>query len=288
MTTEPPPSLLFERPVVVLSAPRSGSTLVFETLSAAPDLYTIGGESHRALESVPALRLEAHGFESNRLVQGDATPGTIAQVTRNFAALLRDRAGRPPRGWPVRVLEKTPKNCLRVPFLRALWPDARFVVLLRRPEATIGSMIDAWQSGRFVTYPYLPGWNGPPWSLLLVPGWRELAGRPIEDIAAYQWAKTIEILLDDLAGVPPSQVLAVRYETFLEDTRSTIARICEFAGLGWDRPVDALPLSRHTLTPPSTDKWRRHARSIEAAAARFADAAARAEALLARAGASMP
>ena len=38
-------------------------------------------------------------------------------------------------------------------------------------------MLGAWESGRFVTYPKLPGWEGPPWSMLLTPGWRELEGQ---------------------------------------------------------------------------------------------------------------
>jgi hypothetical protein len=39
----PAPSLSFDRPVFVVCPPRSGSTLLFETLAQAPDLYTVGG-----------------------------------------------------------------------------------------------------------------------------------------------------------------------------------------------------------------------------------------------------
>ena len=48
----------FDRPVFILSPPRSGSTLLFETLARAPGVYTIGGESHRIFESVPTLHPE--------------------------------------------------------------------------------------------------------------------------------------------------------------------------------------------------------------------------------------
>ena len=52
---------------------------------------------------------------------------------------------------------------------------------------------------------------------------------------------------------------AVGYGDFLADPARNIAEICAFADIGWDRTLPAvLPLSRHTVTPPSPDKWRRH------------------------------
>ena len=40
-------------------------------------------------------------------------------------------------------------------------------------------MAHAWRSGSYVTFPDLPDWDGDPWSLLLVPGWRRLAGKAL-------------------------------------------------------------------------------------------------------------
>src|SRR3546814_9998708 len=78
------------------------------------------------------------------------------------------------------MLEKTPKNALRIPLLRKVFPDARFIYLHRDPRQVLGSMLDGWQSGGFRMYSTLPGWQGPAWSFLLVPGWRELSGKPLE------------------------------------------------------------------------------------------------------------
>ena len=44
---------VFDRPIFIVSAPRSGSTLLFEVLSKVRDIYTIGGESHQMIEQVP-------------------------------------------------------------------------------------------------------------------------------------------------------------------------------------------------------------------------------------------
>ncbi len=43
---------IFDRPIFIVSPPRSGSTLLFETLSQAPGVYTIGDESHVLIESI--------------------------------------------------------------------------------------------------------------------------------------------------------------------------------------------------------------------------------------------
>lgn len=258
----PVPAVCFDRPLVVLSAPRSGSTLLFETLARAPGLYTIGGESHRAFESLPGLHPSHRGYDSNRLTAADARPATVQALLANFASNLRDRDGKPPAAPAVRLLEKTPKNSLRIPFVREVFPDARYVVLYRRPHEVLASMIEAWKSGKFRMYPDLPGWTGLQWSLLLVPDWRRLIGRPIEEVVAHQWSRTMEVLLDDVATLPRERVATVRYHEFLESPQREIERLCRHGELAWDQQLDALPLSRHTLTPPEPDKWRKHDAAI--------------------------
>ena len=256
---------VFDRPVFIVSAPRSGSTLLFETLAKAPGLYTIGAESHQLIEGLPSLNPARRGYDSNRLAGGDATPDVVSALRARFHAALHDRDGRKPApGARVRMLEKTPKNALRIPFLRAVFPEARFIYLHRDPRQVLGSMIDGWQRGGFRMYPDLPGWTGLPWSFLLVPGWRDLVGRPLEDIVAAQWERTSQVLLDDLGALDSSQWIATDYARLLADPQAEVARLCAWAGLDWDRPLGAqLPLSRSTTSQPDPDKWRRHAQLIE-------------------------
>jgi hypothetical protein len=256
----------FDRPLMIVCPPRSGSTLLFETLEQSPDVFTVGGESHRLIESVAGLRPEAHGFDSNRLDTTDATPANVAEVRARFLGALRDREGRPPRSdrLPVRLLEKTPKNSLRVPFFAQAFPEARFLYLHRDPREVLSSMIEAWESMRFRTYPNLPGWSGPPWSLVLVPGWRDLIGRPLHEIVAHQWAATTAMLLDDLAALPAERRLLVRYDAFLANPEATVRQLCGELELAWDMVLSGdLPLSRYTVSKPEKDKWRRHEREIE-------------------------
>jgi hypothetical protein len=129
----------------------------------------------------------------------------------------------------------------------------------------------------------LPGWEGPPWSLLLVPGWRELSGRSLPDIVAAQWGTTTRIALDDLEALPADRCHVVRYDALLADPATEVARVCAALGFDWDRPLDAaLPLSRFTLSAPAPDKWRRHATEIEAVLPRLQGIIERAERFAAR------
>ena len=253
----------FDRPVFIVSSPRSGSTLLFETLRAAPGLATIGGESHALIESIPALGPAAHGWDSNRLTAADAASQTVGELRQRFRAALRDRDGAP-AGPAARMLEKTPKNALRIPFLAAAFPEALFVYLYRDPRPTLASMIEAWRSGGFRTYPDLPGWEGPPWSLLLTPGWRALKGAPLNHIVARQWASVTQTLLDDLAALPAQRCVTIDHEAFLAAPQAQMLKLCAALDLDWDQALGAsLPLARHTVSAPDPDKWRALAPLIE-------------------------
>ncbi len=145
-----PPRLV--QPLIIVSAPRAGSTLLFETLAHFPALWTIGEESHELIEGIPALHPAAHGYASNRLTTADATPAVSSLLHDRFARQLQDRQGRQLIDLPaieqptqVRLLEKTPKNALRIPFLRALFPDARFLFLYRDRQKILAV---SWKAGR--------------------------------------------------------------------------------------------------------------------------------------------
>lgn len=257
---------VFDRPIFIVSAPRSGSTLLFELLATSSSFWTLGGEGHHHIENIAALVPQEGGLDSNRLTAAHA-PAAAAQLVTSYGTDLRDSGG---HLWQaakapatVRFLEKTPKNALRIPFLKAVFPDAKFIFLHREAQANIGSIVDAWQSGRFVTYTNLPGWRLLTWSLLLIPAWRETIGHSLAEIALRQWRDTNEIILDDLAGLDRADWCAVAYDELIADPAACIGRLCAFAGVAME---DALaraaagPLrpSRYTLSAPDPAKWRRH------------------------------
>lgn len=254
-----------DRPVFIVSAPRAGSTLLFETLAQAPEVWTIGGESHQFLENLPALHPVQNGYRSNRLTAADATSAVVGALRRRLAQQLMDRAGQPLSASSketIRWLEKTPKNALRIPFMRALFPDARFIYLHRDPAASIASIMAGWRSQQFVTYPNLPGWDTLQWSFLLPEGWEAFtASATVADLAAFQWAAANRQIIHDLAALPTHDWCAVSYADIVNNPQPTIQRLCDFAGFTIDemfqqRLAAPLPWSRYTLSAPAADKWR--------------------------------
>ena len=264
----------FDRPIFIVSAPRAGSTLLFETLSRFPDLWTIGIESHETIEGIPDLHPDAHGFESNRLQAKDATPEIIETIKNRFAWQLENRTGdiwlecenRPQQ---VRFLEKTPKNALRIPFLKTAFPDAKFIYLYREPEPNISSMLEGWRTLRFIAYPQVKGWPYKIWSFLLTPGWQALRDCSLVEIVANQWQVTQDAIVNDLAQLPRTDWCRIDYKELVQDPYTAVQTIAQFADLRWDDVVEqrvsrALPVSRMVLSKPDPDKWRKNAEEIAA------------------------
>ena len=248
-------------PIFIVAAPRSGSTLMFETLAESQGLATVGGEAHWLVETIKALKPGSSGVDSNRLDAEHATGPIADHIAGRIMDELVDRTGAAagPES-PLVFLEKTPKNALRIPFFDRIFRGARFVFLWRDPRENVSSIMEAWRSGRFITYKRLEGFEGP-WSLLLPPEFPALSGRPLEEIAAFQWRATNRIILDDLGRVAPERWTSIGYGDFIGDPEAETRRLCGWLGLDFDsdlaaRVAKALPHSRYTDTAPAAEKWR--------------------------------
>lgn len=262
----------FDRPVIILAAPRSGSTLLFESLTKSNDLWTIGGESHGLFESIPRFNPAMGRCDSNSLSADDATLPIIRQIRLWFLQRMRDSQGRSFHQFSgtmnsrPRLLEKTPKNSLRVSLLNVIFPDALFIYLYRNPRENISSMMDAWQSGRFVTYRALPGRDSS-WSLLLPPGWQSYNDASLGEITAFQWKSANMAILRELTKLDTSRWIAVSYGQQVQDPLETVRRVCRFCDVSPDGILNSMSsghtrLSRYTVTPPEKDKWHKNASAL--------------------------
>jgi len=288
---------VIREPVFVLGAPRSATTLLVQTLARSSLLWTPGRESQHVFEG--PYHPSRIGWRSNALGAEDLTPGNAALLKAGLLRRMqpgtvwrrRDarRDGEPGSRTPlarivytaarvrsilkrrfgsVRLLEKTPNNCLRIPFLRALFPDAKFVFLRRDGRPNISSLMDGWKlEGQFESYePPLPlriaGYAGTKWCFLLPPHWRELVDQPLEVVCAEQWKAAMEAVLAELPRLrTDGAVCEVSYEELTGSPRSTLTRVLAFLGLPAEEGVvpreDRLPVI-NARTPPDPDKWKRH------------------------------
>ncbi len=269
----------FDRPTFIIAAPRSGSTLLFESLRKMPGLWSIGGESHEIFDTVLGHHVGNPQFESVRATARDVEPERTAALIRYFTRRSIDAHSAryvdlPTEQRPksIRFLDKLPKNSFRVPFLADSFPDARFIFLTRNPRENISSLIDAWhegrRSGRFVTYRRLPGTAFENWCFVLPPGWRGMVNKSEAEIAAFQWVKANETALDDLLCLTPNRWCAVSFAALIAQPIAELRRLAGFIGVDFDARSlgienNRLAVSSSALSLPSPDKWRRNAVEIE-------------------------
>jgi len=172
----------------------------------------------------------------------------------------------PPKG-PVRLLDKSPEHCLRLPFLLALFPDARIIYLIRDGRSNVNSLIEGWKHphlfpGYKVPVPLrIPGYTRGRWAFTLIPGWQDLVDRPLEEVCAWQWIRCNEAVLahrEQTQGQVP--YLTVRYEDLVIDPAATLRRIADFIGADFERDLGrfARELPQiNVVSAPDLEKWRR-------------------------------
>lgn len=288
-------------PIVLVGAPRSGTTVLFNALSSHPDLWSLYAESGSIIDG-HAPRAMARGV-SDVVAVGDIPEETVVALRRAFgqavgnagtgqvalsrivSQLLRTPAGRVATQVPfvsrlrlsmvyrrtgrqagpseVRMVEKTPLNCLRVPLMERLFPDARFVYLTRHPRPAVASIYTGWtQSAEFRRFPF------PPWFALddyaarwwcfgLLPGWEALNGSPLMEVCAHQWVVYNQYCRRDIPG-DHRRAMRVTYEDLVTDPGAVLSAIARWADLDpapFGRFSRSLPVT-NTRTNPSDAKWR--------------------------------
>lgn len=269
------PWRVLDRPVFLLAAPRSGSTLLFDLLEPHPDLVAWPFE---ALDAFTAVTPAGHD-----LALGHRWPPEVAseQLRRDLTRELylgrlaaRHRNGLPvgrlePLALrPVRLLEKTPANVLRIGALSRLYPDARLVFLHRDAPASIGSLLESWETPSAAHATVVVDGRPVDWMMLAAPGWLDLVDAPYVERAAFQWRAAAELALDDLEEVAPERVLRLSYEDLVADPQAQLRRVLDHCELSADPAVLAAGeqvgrAGRTSLSAPRQDKWRDRAGDIE-------------------------
>jgi omega-hydroxy-beta-dihydromenaquinone-9 sulfotransferase len=172
----------------------------------------------------------------------DVTPRARERVTRALDGL---RTPRRPRhllkitGWP------------RIGFLQAMFPDARFIHVLRdgRPVASSFLNVDWWW-----------GWRGPAhwrWGELSEEHARtwERHERSFVALAGIQWNILMDAMEASKPGLPPSQLLEVRYEDVCTDPVGLFRKAVEFAGLEWSSRFESTVRAQRLRS--ENEKWRK-------------------------------
>lgn len=245
-----------QRPIFIIGAPRSGTSLLYAILRSSPEVAHWPGEAHEVWEADyhPALR----NWESNALDASDVTPAAAGRIRRCFFLTA---------GTNRRLLDKTPRNALRVSFVDALFPDACFVFLKRDGRDNVNSLINAWRTPRYRTYrlpsPHsISGTDENWWKFVLYPGWKQDCEGPLEVVCAKQWRISNDIARAALSGLGEGRSIVVAYEKLIEDPERETQRVSDWLGLQFSEPLRVAARTRsatpiNTVTPPEAGKWRR-------------------------------
>lgn len=251
-------------PIILLGTHRSGTTWTGDLLGSHPDIaywveprhiWTRGNAKH----------------PDDRLTAAHATGAVKAKIRAAFA----DYAKQQGKAW---FCEKTPSNCLRVPFLLEVFPEAKVVFIVRDGRSVLRSTGEIMDKGvptkRIVQralqtppteWPAQAGkafkliaskfgvgavdWWGP-----MPEGWREKLSLHRDERLAWQWARTISTALDDVEKLPEGRVLQFRYEDMAQQPAETITRVAEHIGLPNAELLAAT--AAESARPASLHKWK--------------------------------
>lgn len=251
------------RMLILVSAARSGSKLLRDLLGASAECAVVPFDVNFVWR---------HGNEDrpdDALPRESATKPVADYIRRTIprlAGLRQDDARL--------VVEKTVSNALRVPFVARVFPEAKFVWLVRDGRAVAESTRRVWNEApergyllEKLRYFPLRDFRYALWYLKnrLRPGrvrvWGprypgiegDLASLELLDVCARQWAACNAAARTGLAALPRERVFELRYEA-LVDGGERLAALCEFAGLRDSAPV--LEARRSTVDGGYRDRWR--------------------------------
>lgn len=237
-----------DRPVFITGLGRSGTTILGLLLSVHRDVGFLN--EPKALWHVIDPRQDvngnyAAGVGRYRLGAADVTPVLGVRAHRLFGRYLASVGAR-------RVVDKYPELVFRIPYVRAIFPDARFIFISRNGVDACQSIV-RWSErlGRGAGNTLEDWWgrSDSKWHML----WRQLVetdpdcadvaalGRDALDHAnraAVEWALTMREGLRQVQAAP-DVVVPVRYEDLLADPDGELQRLQSICGLEPDPAVVA-------------------------------------------------
>lgn len=285
-------------PVIIIGCPRSGTSLLFRLLSTSPELWSLYRESNDIWNRF--YKRTGKNFDDEVLTDADLTEENkvfllkefhkhafnnyqLGYLTREYLLKNKYLANLVPAITAVnqagknlflngyRIIEKTPKNCFRIPFINKLFNDCKFIFLQRDGRTNINSLIEGWRlPGKYVRGQAsnivlnIKGYsenNGKAWKYVLPPGWENYINKPLEEVCAFQWISSNQYALDGLDNISDDRKYTIRYEDLSENTYEVMKKICEFVGISFSSDLQKIshkpPLVNY-VTKPSKDKWKKN------------------------------
>jgi hypothetical protein len=201
------------RPIFIIGCPRSGTTLFVDMFSRHRDL---------ANWSEAGQILQRHYYDPNidhLMEEADLRAFDAARIAVLFklCLLLRRRK---------RFVNKSPRNSLRIRYLKSIYPDAIFIHLVRDGRAVAFS--NANETGKEKFREGLPfgGFCKPP-------NWRRYLNLASNYVRfAYQWFEITEYIQKTARDfLADGEYIELRYEDFCAKPHESLEKLDRFCGL---------------------------------------------------------
>jgi hypothetical protein len=231
-------------PIILFGNFRSGTTLLQKLIATHPDVVPL-------YEPVSLWLYADPGRSHDEFDEKDATDKVKRHIRNEFLKFQQQHGNRV-------IVEKTPHNILRIPYVRAIFPEAHFLHIVRNPLSFVSSVELKWQqpatrkrilkrlqftsvgqlhhyltrflsqlwNNRILRRKYLSIW-GPRYKGIQ----QDLKSEDLMVVFARQWSRASSKAERDLALFEAGQVLHFRYEDFVQHPVSNMERICAHCGL---------------------------------------------------------
>jgi hypothetical protein len=251
------------QPIILIGAARSGTKLVRDLIATHPNVDKVPYDINYV------WRLGNEAARHDELSVDWLTPRIRKRILCRFATFSTHVPF---------LIEKTVSNCLRVPYVQAIFPEARFIHLVRNGYDVVESVHRQWLAspdwryilGKAKTFPlsdacgYAFAYARDACLKFVLPNRRQrgvwgphyvgveadLASKDLLEVCAIQWARCVELALKDLSCLPIEKTLTIRYEDFVTNPHLHLAIMAEFIGLdprAWPGEIDGHMVSDRNI-----------------------------------------
>lgn len=232
------------QPIIVVGAARSGTKLLRDLIAEHPSvdhvpydvnyIWRMGNESLTHDEFSPEL----------------ATPKVRKKIHKHISSFST--------GQPL-LIEKTVSNCLRIDFVNKVFPNAKYIHLVREGHDVIESAMRQWNAPtdwhyvlqKLKTFPIMDAFgygvrygtgtikkffqsrkNNPPiWGPQYKGIIEDARQHDLLQVCARQWVRSVSMATKALKALPDNQVVQIKYEDLVDSPQKNIQKITEFLGI---------------------------------------------------------
>ena len=258
------------RPVIIIGAPRSGTNMLRDVLTSFDGISTWPCDEINYIWRHGNVR-----YPSDEIPAIRATPAIQNYIQQRFSDIRQKYSAGI-------VVEKTCANSLRVPFVDAVVPNAKYIFIYRDGIDATGSAKERWTAELDISYilekvRYVPKMDLPYYALRyfwariyrLISREKRLAfwgpaldnmpsileNNTLNEVCALQWQRCVDKAEEAFSAMPVDKVVRVCYEDFVRQPTRELTRILEF--MGKEVTAEKIAKAVEGVSPRSLGKGRK-------------------------------